>query len=168
MILAWAEQSGIWRTKGYVGKTCNDKPDMSFQIAELDDNSIRKSVYAIAPLQARNFVVMEVKGNLIEDERKELLAHFPPSVFKRTACIVVGEPTAEFKKRSQQLMLKQKQDSADKAFVLQRLEEKRKKMIAKRQKELEQAKIKAEREADKEKKRHEREAKKKAAEEKQD
>merc|ERR1712113_411324 len=97
----------------------NDKPDMSFQVAELDDHSIQKSVYAIAPLQARNFVVMEVKGNLMEDERKELLAHFPTSVFKRIAWIVMGEPSAEFKKHSQQLVLKQKQEAADKAFVLQ-------------------------------------------------
>merc|ERR1740121_869371 len=168
MILSWAEQSGIWKPRGFAGRACNDKPDMNFQVPEMDDNSIRKAIYAVAPMQARNFVIMEVKGNLMEDERKSLLAPFPASTFKRIATVMIGDPTAEFKKYSQQLLLKQKQEASDKTFVLQKLEEKRKKMMAKRQKELELAQKKALKEAEKERKRLEREAKKKAAEENQE
>merc|ERR1712066_939206 len=163
MILSWAEQSGIWRNKGYASKICNDKPDTNFQNPELDDNNLRKTVYAIAPLQARNFVVMEVKANLIQEEREKLLAPFPACTFKRVARVVVGEPNPDFKKYSQQLVLKQKQEASDKVFMLQQLEEKRKKMLAKRQKELDAAKKKAEKAAAKEQKRLEREAKKQQA-----
>merc|ERR1719203_1827466 len=64
-ILDWAQKSGIWKAKGYANPGCNDKPDMNFQIRELDDCSMRKAIFTVAPLQKRNYVVMEVKSNLI-------------------------------------------------------------------------------------------------------
>merc|ERR1712232_280070 len=105
--------SGIWRAKGLTARTCNDKPDMSFQVPELDDASVRRAVYSVAPLQGRNYVVMEVKGNLLKDERAALLSKFSALSFKKTACVIVGEPTPEFKKRSHQLTLQQKQQASD-------------------------------------------------------
>mmetsp|Transcript_24482 Transcript_24482/g.61205 ORF Transcript_24482/g.61205 Transcript_24482/m.61205 type:complete len:878 (+) Transcript_24482:100-2733(+) len=161
-ILNWASQSGLWRQKGHSVKSCNDRPDKNFQAPELNDDSVRKAVYSIAPLQARNYIVMEVKGNLMEDERKLLLDRFRSPAFKKIACVVVGEPTVEFKKHSQKLILQQKQEASDKQFNAKKLEEKRKKIIEQKQKEMEKLKKKAE----KEKKQKEREAKKKAAEEK--
>jgi len=163
-ILAWATQSGIWRPKSFGPKSSHDRPEKNFQVAELDDDSIRKAVLAVAPLQGRNYVVMEVKGNLMKDDRKALLDKFSTSAFKKVAGVAVGEPTVEFKKYSQQLMLQQKQEVSDKQFNAKKLEEKRKKILAKKQKDQEKAKKKAEFE----KKKKEFEAKKKAAEEKEE
>merc|ERR1719414_1070218 len=52
-ILDWAEKSGIWKSKGYglAGRSSNDKPDMNFQVRELDDCSMRRAIHMIAPLQ---------------------------------------------------------------------------------------------------------------------
>merc|ERR1711920_1201904 len=100
----------------------------------------------IAPLQGRNYVVMEVKGNLVKDERRPLLDRFTASTFKKIAHVVVGEPPVEFKKYSQKLMLQQKQEASDKQFAAKKLEEKRKKLVEKKQKELDKLKKKAEKE----------------------
>merc|ERR1712039_398674 len=101
-------------------KSSHNRPDKQFQVAELNDDSVRKAVYSIAPLQGRNYVVMEVKGNLVKDERKPLVERFAASTFKKIACIVVGEPPVEFKKYSQKLMLQQKQEASDKQFEVKK------------------------------------------------
>merc|ERR1712217_1000350 len=127
-ILNWASQSGIWRQKFHSAKSSHDRPDKNFQVPELNDDSVRKAVYSVAPLQARNYIVMEVKGNLMKDERQPLLDRFSSSAFKKIACVVVGEPPVEFKKYSQKLILQQKQEASDKLFNAKKLEENRKKM----------------------------------------
>eukprot|EP00444_Apocalathium_aciculiferum_P005405 CAMPEP_0183413718 /NCGR_PEP_ID=MMETSP0370-20130417/21890_1 /TAXON_ID=268820 /ORGANISM="Peridinium aciculiferum, Strain PAER-2" /LENGTH=1097 /DNA_ID=CAMNT_0025596963 /DNA_START=30 /DNA_END=3319 /DNA_ORIENTATION=- len=164
MVLDWAEKSGLWRPKG--SNSCNDKPDMHFQVPELDDSSVRRAVYSIAPLQARNYVVMEVKSNLIEDERKEILNRFSTGTFKKTALVTMGEPTADFKKRTTELVLKQKQEASDKTFELQQLEAQRKKQMEKKVKEMENMRKALEKAKKKAEKQAEKEANKKAAEEK--
>ena len=58
MLLDWAEKSGIYAPKG-VGS--NDKPDLRFGIPEMDDMSIRRMIHSIAPLQKRNYIVMEAR-----------------------------------------------------------------------------------------------------------
>jgi len=146
MILAWAEQSGIWRQRGYKTWASNDKPEMAFGIKELDDGSVRRMLLSVAPLQARNFVLPEVRGGLIKEERALLLSQFPNATFKRVGTVIVGEPTAEFKKRTAELFLKQKQEQADAEFRQKKAEEKRKKLQEKRQKQIEKAKKKAEKE----------------------
>merc|ERR1712060_479824 len=103
-IMNWASQSGIWRPKGL--KSSHDRPEKNYQVPELDDESIRKAVYSLAPLQCRSYVVMEVRGNLLKDERKALLDRFSASTFKAVACVIVGEPSAEFRKHNQKLMLR--------------------------------------------------------------
>merc|ERR1711920_37310 len=96
-ILAWAEKSGIKRPKGYASRSCNDTPEMGFSIPALDDGSIQRILQAIAPMQQRNFVVMEVKTNLISVERKELVSKWAGSHFVKTAICMMGEPPASFK-----------------------------------------------------------------------
>jgi len=143
MILDWAAKSGIW-TKGGHSKTNNDKPEPGFQIQELDNGSVRKTIYSIAPLVPRNYVVMEVKGNLVKEDRSQILSKFDTAVFKRTATVMVGEPSSDFTSRVHEIMLKEKQEAETKAFESKKLEEKRKKIMAKKQKEIEKAKKKAE------------------------
>uniref|UniRef100_A0A7S1RDC4 B30.2/SPRY domain-containing protein n=1 Tax=Alexandrium catenella TaxID=2925 RepID=A0A7S1RDC4_ALECA len=144
MVLDWAEKSGIWRQKGYKAKTSNDKPETGFNIRELDDGSVRRVLHTMAPLQARNFVVMELKGNLTKTERSETAGHFPSSSFKKTAQVIVGEPTADFKKKTHEQVLKQKQEQSDAEFRAKKAEAKRKKIIAQKQKKLEKEKRRAE------------------------
>jgi len=161
MILDWAEKSGIWRQGGYKVRTSNDKPELNFGVRELDDGSIRRAVMAMAPLQPRNYIIAEVRANLIKDDRKEMLSRFESATFKKIAHVVVGEPNLDFKKRTNQQFLKQKQEASNAEFAAKKAEEKRKKLLEKRQKELE----KARKQAEKAKKKAEAE-KKKAEEEK--
>lgn len=141
-ILDWAEKSGIPKSKGV--KTSHDKPEFNFGVRELDDMSVRRMLHIVAPLQQRNFIVMEVRGNLLADLRKEALERF--SSFKKVAQVLVGEPTAEFKSHIQELILAQKQKDSDAQFKLKQLEKAQKKTAAKRLKEIEKAKKKAEKE----------------------
>mmetsp|Transcript_90704 Transcript_90704/g.290750 ORF Transcript_90704/g.290750 Transcript_90704/m.290750 type:complete len:856 (-) Transcript_90704:113-2680(-) len=167
MIMDWAQKSGVWKNRGYENKSCNDKPEGNFQVKELDDGSIRKALFSIAPLQSRNYIVMEVRGNLMKDTRKELLSKFEMPGFKKTALVVVGEPTADFKKKTAEYTLKAKQEASDRAFKVKKMEEKRQKMVAKQAKEAEKKKNKLEKERAKKlaeaKKKMEAEKKKKEA-----
>jgi len=160
-ILEWAEKSGIWKPKGYAITGSNDKPDMYFQVRELDDGTARKALHMVAPLQKRNYIVMEVRGNLVAEERKEFVSKFSTANFKTTAMVMVGDPTTEFKKRSQQLILSDKQAASDKAFEAKKMEAKRKAELEKRQKAMAKAK-----KLEEKKRKKALEAAKKAAEEK--
>ncbi|CAJ1331247.1 unnamed protein product [Effrenium voratum] len=146
MILDWCEKSGIQRSRGYRWRTCNDKPDMSMGVPELDTMQVRRVLRSIAPVQRRNFLVVEVKSNLTLSERKELLARFPH--FKKTAQVLIGDPTADFKKRTPELMLKLKQEKADAEFKVKQAEEIRKYQAEKAAKEGERAAKKARKEAE--------------------
>eukprot|EP00928_Gymnodinium_smaydae_P072686 TRINITY_DN55_c0_g3_i1.p1 TRINITY_DN55_c0_g3~~TRINITY_DN55_c0_g3_i1.p1 ORF type:complete len:881 (+),score=334.31 TRINITY_DN55_c0_g3_i1:53-2644(+) len=132
----WARQSGL-HTKG---ATSNDKPELD------EPNKLRSLVTMAATLQPRNYVVMELRGNLLKDERAKLLKLFPDSDFKKVAGVLVGEPTADFKKREHELMLKDKQAASDMAFKADQLREKAKKAQEKKQREIARAAKKAEKE----------------------
>jgi len=137
MILEWSDKSGVARNKAV--KSSNDKPEM-------EDLSVRRMLQTIASLQPRNFIVMEVRGNLTKELRSLALEPFFDVSFKKVAQVVLGEPSADFKKYTLNLVLKQKQADSDAQFRRQKAEEARKKMIEKRQKEQEKAKIKMEKE----------------------
>lgn len=89
---------------------------------------------------------MEVKGNLMKDERMKSLGYFNFPNFKKVAQVIVGEPTLEFKKKTQEQVLMQKQEASDAEFKVKKAEEQRKRLMAKRQKDLEKAKKKVEKE----------------------
>merc|ERR1712060_942777 len=111
MILDWAESSSTVARKA--SRSSHDKPGADYH--DLDFNGIRRALYTIAPLQQRNYVVMEVRNNLMADERKALLNRFGSSAFRTRALVMAGEPPAEFKKVVQQMTLKAKQEASDKA-----------------------------------------------------
>merc|ERR1719162_2830550 len=110
----------------------------------MDDMSVRKLLQVIASLQPHHYVVMEVKSNLLKDDRKDLLGRFIGPSFKRIALVVMGEPPLEFRKKSQELILADKQAIADDEFKKKIAEEKRKKEAEKKLKEAERARKKAE------------------------
>ncbi|CAE7700927.1 HNRNPUL1 [Symbiodinium sp. CCMP2592] len=146
MLLDWAEKSGIYAPKG-VGS--NDKPDLRFGIPEMDDMSIRRMIQSIAPLQKRNYIVMEVRGNLIKETRADALSTYFDSCYKKVAKVVVGDASKDFVKMSQELMLAEKQEQSDKEFKMKKEEAARKKAAEKKMKEIEKAKKKAEKERQK-------------------
>merc|ERR1711974_263847 len=152
-ILEWAQASGLWKPKSMGLKNSNDKPEFNFGLPGMDDMSVRRVLNAVTPVVPRNYVVMEVKGNLIEADRKAVLKRFSAPHFKKSAHVVMGEPSDGFKELSLGKLLHEKQEKADVAWKAKKAEEKRKKDIERRQKELADMRRRAD------------EAKKKAAEE---
>eukprot|EP00927_Polykrikos_kofoidii_P048680 TRINITY_DN42919_c0_g1_i1.p1 TRINITY_DN42919_c0_g1~~TRINITY_DN42919_c0_g1_i1.p1 ORF type:complete len:927 (+),score=183.65 TRINITY_DN42919_c0_g1_i1:88-2868(+) len=146
-IVSWAEKSSVWRQKGYGAgsKTSNDKPEMNFGLPFMDDLSVRRVLQAVAPLHQRNYIVMEVKSNLVKIERRDLLAKWYCPSFRRIAVVMIGEPSNPVKRRGQELTLKAKQEALDTEFRAKQAEAKRKLLVEKRQKELDKARRKAER-----------------------
>jgi len=142
-LLNWAEKSGISRPKGYgaAARSSNDKPEMGFGIQSLDDLSVRRLIQAIAPLQKRHFIVMEVRLGLIADDRIEMCNRW--SGFKRVANVIVGEPPKDLKAYSQELMLKSKQEISDAEHKLKQAQEKQRWQAEKKKKEMERDKRKA-------------------------
>merc|ERR1712190_543160 len=111
----------------------------------MDDCSIRRVLNMVAPIQRRSFVVMEVKGNLIKEERKDALKRFNAPDFKRVALVMIGEPSGEFKSRVQSLIRKEKQDQSDIAWKTKKAEEARRRTIERTHKKLLKQQQKAER-----------------------
>lgn len=146
MILDWAEKSGISAPKI---QTNNDKPEFRFGISDMDDLSIRRMIQCMASLQKRNYIIMEIRGNLSKETRVASLGHFFDDAFKKKAYVVMGTPDAEFKKKNLELMLKDKQEQSDAQFKKEKEEAARKKALEKKQKDAEKAKKKAEKERQK-------------------
>eukprot|EP00445_Apocalathium_hangoei_P003268 CAMPEP_0203849332 /NCGR_PEP_ID=MMETSP0359-20131031/6129_1 /ASSEMBLY_ACC=CAM_ASM_000338 /TAXON_ID=268821 /ORGANISM="Scrippsiella Hangoei, Strain SHTV-5" /LENGTH=820 /DNA_ID=CAMNT_0050765079 /DNA_START=89 /DNA_END=2551 /DNA_ORIENTATION=+ len=171
-ILEWAASSGLWSGKGW--KSSNDKPEFKFGAPGMDDGSIQKIINCVAGIMPRNYVVMEVKSNLVGADRQETLKRFSLPHFKKVAAVIMGTPPAEFKKVQQERILKDKQVKAETAWKMANMEKKRAKDKVKQQKAFEERKKKMEEEAKKKaaeaeaKKAAEAEAKKKAAAEKKE
>merc|ERR1711904_343893 len=80
---------------------------MEFGIREFDDESgLSRMIKFVAPMLQKKYVVMEVRKNLLANERKTLLEYFPG--FKKTALIVMGEPPKEYKAKIQSIILEEK------------------------------------------------------------
>merc|ERR1712083_894917 len=144
-LTAWAEKSGV--KKGV-------------QIASMQDGSAGKALQAVTPLQKRNFIIVETKGNLIKDDRTNQLKNWPAHSFKRMAVVAMGEPTTAVKERAKAALLAEKQKQLNQAFKLKKAEHERNKEILRRQREVD----KQIRKAEKEKKKAEAEKKKKLEE----
>ncbi|CAE8594858.1 unnamed protein product [Polarella glacialis] len=142
-LLNWCEASGINRPKGYsaLARVSNDKPEMGFGITVLDDLSVRRVLQAVAPIQKRHYIVMEVKGSLVKEERTELAARW--AGFKRVATVVMSQPPAAFTKHSLAIMLKSKQEVSDAEFKGKQAQEKQKRFLEKSQKKMLKDKEKA-------------------------
>ncbi|CAE8633150.1 unnamed protein product [Polarella glacialis] len=139
MIIEWASKSGVWKPKaGPAGS--NDKPQAQYGIAGLDDGSVRKVLKAISPALQRNFVVPELKGNLLSADRQELLQRFSSQDFQRKAVVVMGEPSKDYKARVHSLLLAEKQAKADVEKKKKVQEEERNRLLELRKRKAEEAK----------------------------
>ncbi|CAK0856577.1 unnamed protein product [Prorocentrum cordatum] len=141
----WTEKSWEgWGSSKAKPKTSNDKPEMGFGAWQLDDgHTVKGALTALCALQKRKYVVMEVKANLIEEDRAEALKVFKAANFKTSAAVLVGPPSAEFKKRAQMLTLRQKQEAADKEHHAKFEAAKKKWAFDKKKREMEKARKKA-------------------------
>lgn len=143
-ITEWAISSGLWKHKTSNWKNSNDKPEFNFGLPSMDDGSIRHALYNLAPICPRNYVIMEVKSNLVAAERKEYLKRFRGQHFKKVACVVMGEPPTEYKQTLLDTILAEKQEKEQVAW---RAKTAKKKIETLRQKQLAEAKQKEEKEA---------------------
>merc|ERR1711972_139442 len=120
-----------------------------------------------APLVPRHYIIMEVKQNLVAEDRKMNLQRFNQPHFKKIAKVVMGEPTADYKERVHADLLKDKQHQTDAEWNKKKVEQEKRRAIKKRKAEAEEKKRIAMEEAKKRKeaadaKRKELEEKKKA------
>lgn len=146
-IIKWAEQSGLVRPTTHTWKNSNDKPDMHFGIPMMDDFSVRRVLNSVVATQPRNYVVMEVKANLVPADRAELMKRFNFPFYKKIAHVVMGDPPEEYKaKEVLEPMLKEKQDRAEKDWKNRKAEREKKKLFELQQKKLEEARKRAEEE----------------------
>lgn len=154
-ILEWLSKSGVWKP-GVTSKsnTCNDKPEFNFGIPNLDDLSPQAVLRIAAPLVPRNYLVMEVKENLLKTARMDALRRFRSTNYKRIAKVVVGSPDAKWQEKRFSKLLKVKQAKLDAEWKVKKVERDKKKQVVQRQKYLAEVRKAAE------------EKKKKAAEEK--
>lgn len=146
MIVSWATKSGLARQRGYSGTTSNDRPDAFFGLPQIDDRSVAKMVEQFAPVAARNFVVLEVKGNLTVTGRRIGLDRFPGSVFKRVCKVVMGEPPAEYRAHVQKTLLDQKRAKVEQELRYKKLEREKKRKADDEQRKAEEEAKKAKKE----------------------
>jgi len=102
----------------------------------LDDLSARKVLRTIASLVPRNYVVMEVKSNLLKADRADLVRKFSDLHFRRVAQVIMGEPADEFKAKVRAALLEEKQEKLDAEWKQKQAERERKRQIEQRQKQL--------------------------------
>eukprot|EP00931_Biecheleriopsis_adriatica_P077426 TRINITY_DN50_c0_g1_i2.p1 TRINITY_DN50_c0_g1~~TRINITY_DN50_c0_g1_i2.p1 ORF type:complete len:847 (-),score=293.16 TRINITY_DN50_c0_g1_i2:58-2529(-) len=156
---AWAASSGLSKPK-QTGLASNDKPTFAYGLPSMDDMSLQRAVNSLAPIAPRNYIVMEVKSNLIASEREKVLKRFTSDKFKKVAHVVMGEPKEEYKKRVLNKILKDKQVKVDLNWRMKKSQQEQKKAAIKRQKEAAAKK----KEAEEKRKQLLEEAKKKKAE----
>merc|ERR1711920_82122 len=157
-LLDWGLKSGLWRKSGDY-KACSDDPARYFGIHDLDGDTLIQMIQAVIPLQKRNFVAMEVKKNLLLEERKGMLAKFDGEDFKKVAMVVMGEPPKEFKAKVHAAMLDEKKKKA-----VEVVKKEREDREWKRKQEAEEAEWKKKKEAEEAEWKKQEEEKKKAAE----
>eukprot|EP00930_Biecheleria_cincta_P069928 TRINITY_DN575_c0_g3_i1.p1 TRINITY_DN575_c0_g3~~TRINITY_DN575_c0_g3_i1.p1 ORF type:complete len:877 (-),score=289.78 TRINITY_DN575_c0_g3_i1:28-2658(-) len=138
-IIEWALKSGIWKPKSQASGS-NDKPEAKLGVPALDDWSVRKIITAVAPVLPRNFIVPELKSNLISGEREKALKHFMADDFERKAVVVMGEPSAASKERVQAVMLAEKKDKLQVEKKKKAQEEERKRLLELKRAKAEEAK----------------------------
>merc|ERR1712226_529293 len=110
---------------------------MDMGIEPFDKGLLQSMIYSVAPIQNRNYVVMEVRSNVVKDERATLLQRFSSDTFKKVAHVQLGEPNKEFKAKTQEVTLAQKQKASDIEFRRKQAQEKQKKAAEKKAKEVE-------------------------------
>eukprot|EP00929_Paragymnodinium_shiwhaense_P118696 TRINITY_DN90614_c0_g1_i1.p1 TRINITY_DN90614_c0_g1~~TRINITY_DN90614_c0_g1_i1.p1 ORF type:complete len:956 (+),score=362.14 TRINITY_DN90614_c0_g1_i1:57-2870(+) len=136
-LVDWTIKSGWPKMRVDSTRESVDKPLFAFGIPAMEDLSCRRIINTVAPLVPRNYVVVEMKSNLDSADRAVNLTRFSKAKYSRTAKVVMGTPSDEFKEAQQALMLKAKQDKATAAWKQRVVDKKKKKEAAARVRQLE-------------------------------
>lgn len=160
----WALKSGLKNTKAQTKRHSADKPDVGFAIAGLDDGSAKELLVQLSAMQNRSYVVMEVRGNLLKEERATALKKWKYGPCKKVAQVMIGIPEQGFRTYVLEAALAEKQAKIDKAFEQQQAEKAKKRLAARTQRQIQQslkkaAKIRKKMAEDKKRKQQEDEAK---------
>lgn len=143
-LIDWVVKSGYSKPAVSQWKNSNDKPDATFGSPALDELSARKVIQTVAPLAPRNYVMMEVKGNLLKEERAESLKRFSGPQFKRIAKVVMGDPPKDWMEAVHAEILAEKQSKLDIEYQARLKEKQRKKIAEERRKKVEEQRKKME------------------------
>jgi len=146
VIVDWAVRSGIFRPKTNTSKASNDRPDVTFGMPHIDDGTVKQILQSVASAQQRDIVYMEVRGNLIEEDRAQALAKFRLPCYKKVAKVLMGEPADDFVQFMHDKLLKEKKVKADLEFQIKKQERARQRLLEFQKKQVEWARRKAERE----------------------
>merc|ERR1712194_710192 len=132
-IQEWAALSGLVKPKAITQGSSNDKPVFNFGVPGMDDYSIQKVLKGILPVVPRNYVLLEVKANLVAEERRQALRQFSSKNFRKVAHVVMGEPNEEFKQLKIDRLLVEKQEKAVAAWKARKDAKEKKKQAEQRQ-----------------------------------
>merc|ERR1712151_1379847 len=105
-IIDWASKSGIACQKK--AGNSNDMPRWDFKLPLMDDQSVRRVISSIAPALRRNYVIGELKANLVAADREQTLQHFSSHRFKKTSVVLMGEPNKDYIDGVHKLLLAEK------------------------------------------------------------
>mmetsp|Transcript_105937 Transcript_105937/g.188413 ORF Transcript_105937/g.188413 Transcript_105937/m.188413 type:complete len:999 (+) Transcript_105937:5-3001(+) len=145
-VVDWAVRSGIFRPKINSSKASNDRLDVTFGMPHIDDGTVKQILQSVATAQQRDVVYMEVRGNLIEEDRKQALTKFRLPCYKKVAKVLMGEPADDFVQFMQDKLLKEKKAKAEVDAQSKRQERARQRLLEFQKKQVEWARKKAERE----------------------
>lgn len=138
MLAEWAAKSGYGKPGASFGT--NDRPELRSGVQVLDDLTVRKVLNAIVPTIRRSFLVAELKSNLVSKERKQALLNFSAADVKKTALVVMGEPSADYREQVQALLLAEKKAKAEEEKKKQLQQAERARAIEERRKKQAMAK----------------------------
>merc|ERR1719188_2848285 len=81
----------------------------------MDDSSgpVRRVLNSVVASQPRNYVVMEIKSNLLAEGRAETLKRFNTPHYSRVAQITMGKPTGDFKAKVHDQLRRLKQQQVE-------------------------------------------------------
>merc|ERR1712157_302544 len=105
-IIDWASKSGVASQKK--AGNSNDMPRWDFKLPLMDDQSVRRVISSIAPALRRNYVIGELKANLVATDRSQTLQHFNSLNFKKTSVVLMGEPSQDHIDGVHKLLLAEK------------------------------------------------------------
>jgi len=135
-ILEWARKSGMVKIK----KTNNDEPVFSFGLHEMDNQSIKRAIEFVSPMFKRNYLIMQLRSNLVSEERAAVMRRFAAPHFKKVVCVMVGQPGAEHIASVQKQMLADKELAASAGAKKKKAEAERNRLMEVRRKKAEEAK----------------------------
>merc|ERR1712060_856793 len=93
---------------------------------------VSRPILAIAGSLRRNYIIPELRANLLQGEGKQHLTNFSSSKFNKKALVVMGEPDDKYKSGVRERILAKKREVAIADRKRKRLEAERDAAIAKK------------------------------------